>query len=182
MNRAIAWFLAAPSLVACATTAFCDDIPRGWSHSQDGSYTHAESGVVCPTSFEGFAFLALAKSRDANSVGDCEYGDSQGRIAEIRIRKYVRGVGDTPLAIQNDESLMEPSATSGLPPGAKLMGAYRLGPGPEINGESTLRDVATITRRNLLIDCMAWERKSLFVLHDAIQKFPIICVHMAPDK
>ena len=112
-----------------------------------------ESGLSCPTTIETYTFQSVDGARRPNILGVCKYTDADGRIGEIRLRRYVSGIGETPLAIRNDEALMGGAPTGG-PPGAKMMGTFRVGPGPRINRQATRQEVQTVVRRGLLVDCV----------------------------
>jgi hypothetical protein len=143
-----------------------------WIKASDGSYTHKPSGTLCATTVQGFALKRLDLSAIEGSLGICDYIDSAGRIAEIRVRQYLPGVGETALAIENDRKLMESSADQ------KLSSAIRAGPGPAIDGQTSLRDVITVRRNDLLIDCAAWEKMSQSDGTSPIMEFAIGCLHM----
>ncbi|MDZ4867732.1 MAG: hypothetical protein SGI91_10445 [Alphaproteobacteria bacterium] len=70
------------------------------------------------------------------------------------MRQYVPGLGDTPLAVQNDKMLMEPQS------GRKIVAGQRVGPGPDKNGAPTQQFVLTIARKGLLVDCITRQLKS----------------------
>jgi hypothetical protein len=143
-----------------------------WIKAADGSYTHKASGAVCATSVQGFALKGLDLSATDGSLGICNYADGAGRVAQIRVRHYLPGVGETALAIENDKKLMESSADP------KSSSAIRAGPGPAIDGQTSLRDVITVRRNDLLIDCAAWEKMSQSDGTSPIMDFAIGCLHM----
>jgi hypothetical protein len=143
-----------------------------WIKASDGSYTHKPSGATCPTSVQGFSLKGLDLSATEGSLGICDYADSAGRIAEIRVRQYLPGVGETALATENDRKLMESSG------GQRLDSTIRVGPGPAIDGQTSQRDVITIRRNDLLIDCAAWEKLAPSTDNSAIMDFAINCLHM----
>jgi hypothetical protein len=130
------------------------------------------SGAVCATSVQGFALKGLDLSATEGSLGICNYADGAGRVAQIRVRHYLPGVGETALAIENDKKLMESSADP------KSSSAIRAGPGPAIDGQTSLRDVITVRRNDLLIDCAAWEKMSQSDGTSPIMDFAIGCLHM----
>jgi hypothetical protein len=122
------------------------DVPQGWSRNMDGSYKQAQSGVVCPKEFKGFAFRQIQgpSSNDPNVLGICYYSGDSGRVASIRIRRYVDG-GPGGLA-DNDKLLM---AKDNPPPMLLHTGNDRSNGG----GRAT----ATIVRNGLLVDCSVWQ-------------------------
>ena len=155
-----------------------DTVPEGWVLGTDGTYSHGESGVTCAPTIEKFALQKLDGPAEPNILGICEYSDADGRRGEIRVRRYISGVGETPLAIKNDRVLMGDEGATGLPTGAKLMAAARAGPGPQIEGEPTIRNVYTFAQHGLLIDCAAWEKKSVYAPKDAMLSFSLACMHL----
>lgn len=143
-----------------------------WIKASDGSYTHKPSGTLCATTVQGFALKGLDLSATEGSLGVCRYTDDAGRVAEIRVRHYLPGVGETALAIENDRKLMESSG------GQRLDSTIRMGPGPAIDGQTSQRDVITVRRNNLLIDCAAWEKMSQSTDNSSIMDFAIDCQSM----
>jgi hypothetical protein len=128
-------------------------LPEGWTKEAEGQVVHMESGLSCPTMIESYTFQELDGPRRPNILGVCKYTDADGRVGEIRLRRYVAGVGETSLAIRNDDVLMG-AAPSGAPPGAKMTSTFRMGPGPRINRRPTRQQVQTVLRRGLLVDCV----------------------------
>jgi hypothetical protein len=171
---ATAFFLCAllPACTASPPAASRSD----WTKAADGSYTHRPSGAVCAVEVEGFALQGLQMPAIQGSLGICQYADNDGRLGEIRVRRYIAGVGETPLAVQNDESLMRGTAAND--PTQIITSTIRVGPGPEIGGEPSQRNVITIKENGLLIDCAAWEKKSLSDNWSQVADFAIGCLHM----
>jgi len=134
--------------VLYATAALADALPPGWSAQPDGALAHGSSGATCPLALSGFNRMTI-ESKGAPDLGICTYAGDNGREGLIRVRQYVRGAGETPLAIQNDQMLMEPPSG-----GRQIASAIRSGPGPEKNGSKTQQFVLTIARNGLLIDCI----------------------------
>jgi hypothetical protein len=129
--------------LAAATTASAPLLP-GWTKTADGSLSHKESNVTCPAKVAGFSLGGLEKGKDENTLGICSYTASKERTAQIRVRRYVKGAGDTPMAVTNDETLMEPGELN-------IVSAVRVTPMPE---EERAADVVTVTVNRLLIDCI----------------------------
>jgi hypothetical protein len=76
----------------------------------------------------------------------CNYSDGQSKTGVIRIRTYVPGQGESELAIKNDEALMRPGSTT--------VSTARLPPVHFQQGQPTIvREVSSVTRGGLLIDC-----------------------------
>jgi hypothetical protein len=163
------------ALQGCSSSATQTEASE-WDKAGDGSYTHKPSGAICAASVEGFALQGLQMPATEGSLGTCEYQDGTGRRGEIRVRRYLPGVGETPLAIQNDKTLMEGAAAGD--PNQQPVGAFRVGPGPEIEGAPSQRDVVTVKRNGLLIDCAAWEKRSQFIENSPIVAFAIACQHL----
>ena len=130
-------------------------VPEGWTLSSDGSYSNPQSGIYCPKAMGSYALARLDGPAEPNRIGTCVYSAGEIRIGEIRVRKFVDGVGETPLAISNDRALMGGGGGPNVPPGGKLAAAYRVGPGPEINGTQTQQIVITSVHGGLLVDCIA---------------------------
>jgi hypothetical protein len=86
-------------------------------------------------------------------LGVCVYGDDNDVQGLIRIRRYVPGAGETPLAIQNDAKLMVPSQRD-----PNVVAAFRGGPGPERNGKPTFQVVITFVVGEHLVDCILRRR------------------------
>ena len=123
-------------------------LPPGWSTKEDGAFVHAQSGATCPLTLGGLSRKDL-RSAGEPDLGICFYADDKAHEGEVRVRQYVRGRGETPLAIRNDQMLMEPS-----PGSPKIVIGLRSGPGPERNGVRTSQSVLTKARGGLLIDCV----------------------------
>jgi hypothetical protein len=145
--------LAALSML-CATAALADALPAGWTSREDGAFVHQASGAACPAELGGLERTAL-EAKGAPDLGVCSYAGEQDREGQIRAREYVPGAGETPLAIQNDKTLMEPPSGDRKP-----MSAIRVGPGPDRNGAPTQQNVITLTRNGLLIDCIGRQPQS----------------------
>jgi hypothetical protein len=149
--------------------------PDGWTLNGDGVYSHSQSGVVCAKTVGTYNFVRLDGPSEPNILGVCVYSGGDLRIGEIRVRKFIDGVGETPLAIQNDRSLMGLVPMTGAPPGAKPLGAQRIGPGPMIDGNETRQSVVTTVRGGLLMDCISLTRTDLGEMQDAFKNFETAC-------
>ena len=135
-------------------TAAANTLPSDWSAREDGMLIHALSGALCPPEIAGFKRTGV-ESKGSPDLGICAYAGEQEREGLIRVRQYVRGDGETPLAIENDRMLIEP------PPGTpKIVAGQRVGPGPAKNGVPTQQIVITMARTGLLIDCIGRQLKS----------------------
>lgn len=145
--------LATASMVGTAI-AHADDLPSGWSARADATLLHQQSGATCPLELAGLKRVRIA-SNGAPDLGICTYAGEPDLEGLIRVRQYVRGAGETPMAIQNDQMIMEP------PPGSpKIVSGIRMGPGPTRNGAATQQVVLTITLNGLLIDCIGRQLQS----------------------
>ena len=153
MKRAA--LLAVTLLFAFGAASADDAAPAGWTRGADGTYTHTDSGMRCPTAAVGYAFRKIDGASEPNFLGVCTYDDGSGVTGLIRVRRYVEGVGETPMAIQNDYGLMHPD----LGGGKKLMGAVRGGPGPVVDGVLTYQFVMTTVLRGFMVDCIARQTK-----------------------
>ena len=148
-----AFIIAVVSLFACAASAAPvapGDVPERWTKDSDGTYTHTASAIRCPSQIAGYAFQSLSGPADPNFEGVCTYTKG-GETGLLRVRRYVEGVGETPLAIKNDNGLMHPDMTNG----GKIAAAYRGGPGPVVDGVQTLQFVLTFRAKDYLVDCIA---------------------------
>lgn len=138
-------------LAFTARSALADDVPAGWARAADGTYTHVASGIACPAEIKGYRFKRLDGPVAPNMEGVCTYENGNGETGLVRVRRYVEGVGETPLAIQNDYGLMHPNTSNG----GKMVGAFRGGPGPVVDGVQTYQIVLTNVAKGFLIDCIA---------------------------
>jgi hypothetical protein len=105
--------------------------PDGWIAQADGSYAHPQSGVVCAKAIGTYNFVRLDGPSDAGILGVCIYSGGDVRVGEIRVRKFIDGVGDTPLAVRNDRGLMGLVPLEGAPPGARIVGGHAHGAGAD---------------------------------------------------
>jgi hypothetical protein len=135
-----------------------DMMPEGWSRSATG-YTHDESGISCPATIGSYSLLRLEGPAAPTTLGTCVYSGGALRIGQVRVRKFVDGVGETPLAIQNDRGLMGLVPMGGASAGTRPVAAYRAGPGPVIDGTETSQFVLTSVRKGLMMDCIAQNRR-----------------------
>lgn len=138
------------STVSAAPALADDTVPVGWSRSADGTYTHDASGVHCPPQIAGYSLKSIEGASDPNFDGICTYEKAQGEIGLLRVRHYVEGVGETPLAIRNDYGLMHPDQSP-----QKVVSAFRGGPGPVVDGVETTQFVLTSVSNGYLLDCIA---------------------------
>ena len=144
-------------LLGLSLPAFAADpapLPDGWSRGDDGTYTHDKSGVVCPPAKGPYTFVRLDGPSDPGILGVCNYSGGPARIGKIRVRSFIDGVGETPLAIQNDRGLMGMIPVQGVPAGGRPVAAYRGGPGPVIDGVQTTQFVLTSVSNGLMVDCI----------------------------
>ncbi len=131
-----------------AATGAADTIPSDWAVRDDSTLVHAPSGALCPLEIASFKRVGI-ESKGPPDLGICTYAGEQDLGGLIRVRQYVRGAGETPLAAQNDQMLIEPPAGS-----PKIVMGLRAGPGPDKNGAPTQQSVITVARKGLLIDCI----------------------------
>ena len=120
----------------------------GWK-MDGGAALHDASTTRCPGELPGFSALIFTGPSEPNIVGTCTYKDSAGGgDAGMQVRKYVRDVGESRDAINNDRALMEPRPGADVP-----FMMVRLAPITTRDGKSGGRMVITKTRGGLLIDC-----------------------------
>lgn len=143
INIVLAGLLVAVSAAAAA------QLPPGWVQKADGELSHKESGAICPAKLGDYGLKGLQAGADKNTLGICAYEDPKGPTGQIRVRRYVKGVGDTPMAISNDKGLMEPSGEH------EMIAAFRVTPMEAPDGQMLMAHVITITVNKLLIDCIA---------------------------
>jgi hypothetical protein len=122
----------------------------GWTQGADGTYAHIASGMRCPSEIAHYAFQSFSGPADPNFEGVCTYakGSESGLL---RVRRYVAGAGETPLAVRNDDGLMHADMSNG----GKIMAAFRGGPGPVVDGVQTYQFVLTFALKGYLVDCIA---------------------------
>jgi hypothetical protein len=137
------------ALLASHAFALANDLPPGWTARDTTLIVHDQSGAKCPAEIAA-AKLTKIESKGAPDLGICYYAGDNDREGLVRVRQYVRGIGETPLAIQNDRMLMVP------PPGAPdIVSTQRVGPGPERRGAPTQQSVITMKKGGLLVDCVS---------------------------
>ena len=139
-------------------------LPVGWSEAGD-VMLHEASGTRCPHDISGFHAMRLSGPVEPNILGTCRYEDPSGwDEAGMQVRRYMRDVGESRLAIENDRALLEPR-------GGTPMMMVRFAPVTNRNGEMGGVVIITKTRNGLLIDCFA-EGASL---EDASKKIALFC-------
>jgi hypothetical protein len=130
--------------------------------------------MTCPVEGAGYAFQRIDGPSEPNFLGVCRYDNGKGITGLIRIRRYVEGVGETSLAIQNDYGLMHPDLSQGT-----IVVAFRGGPGPMENGVQTYQFVLTSVRNGFMIDCIARQTVQGMPPDD----FTTYCSHLVdPDR
>jgi hypothetical protein len=138
-----------------AYAADAPSAPGGWTRADDGTYTHTQSGATCPPAVGPYNLIQVDGPSEPGILGVCQYSAGPLRIGKIRVRTFIDGVGETPLAIQNDRSLMGVTPAQGVPPTGKLISSFRVGPGPVIDGTPTAQVVITSAINGLLVDCIS---------------------------
>lgn len=140
----------------------------GWK-MESGAAIHEASTTRCPAELPGFTALIFTGPVEPNILGTCTYKDSAGGgDAGMQVRKYVRDVGESGDAINNDRTLMEPR------PGAEIpFMMVRFSPITTRDGNRGGRIVITKTRGGLLIDCFG-EGESL---EKASEKIGLFCAN-----
>lgn len=175
-----------------------------WIVGGDGAYTNSETGFVCPKTVGAFTMQSVGMEANPNLIGACQYIDPQGRHAEVRVRRYIVPAGaptDTAADIartladtQLGETVIDGRAVD---PGLNADTAaskcsmvtvahkHRVvsiflvcsGAGPALDNEPTERDTATMPYHNTyVIDCVTWEKKSIFAQNDEMASFrKVVC-------
>jgi hypothetical protein len=120
----------------------------GWK-MEGSAALHAASTTKCPAELTGLGALIFTGPVEPNILGTCTYKDNaDGGDAGIQVRRYMRNVGESRDAIQNDRMLMEPRAGADVP-----FMMVRFTPITTRDGKRGGRMVITKTRGGLLIDC-----------------------------
>ncbi|MFM9863164.1 MAG: hypothetical protein ACKVRO_06115 [Micropepsaceae bacterium] len=166
--------VSATASILLGASAMTDPLPADWSPKADGTLNHGPSGAVCPVKLADFARTTI-ESKGAPDLGICTYAGGNNSEGLIRVRQYVRGQGETPLAIQNDEALIEPK-----PDTPNVVIGFRVGPGPEKNGAPTRQAVLTTANNGLLIDCIG--RQLASDSSEAGFEFAQQCIGLQPQK
>jgi hypothetical protein len=130
-------------------------LPSGWTQDAGGTYHHPDSRTLCHPALGSYTLTRLDGPSEPGILGVCVYTGGTLRIGLIRVRKFIDGVGETPLTIQNDRTLMGLIPAQGVPPGGKLVESFRGGPGPIIEGTQTAQYVITQHAGDLLVDCIS---------------------------
>ncbi len=143
-NRTI---LATIALAFTALVARAETAPRGWVTTPDGP-SHEITGITCPAEIGTFRFTGVTVDGDAAMLGRCHYpGD--GIESWLRIREYHKGSGESGMAIQNDETLMNPKPGEDMP-----VATFRFTPGTAEDGRTYSDMVITSRVGDLLVDCV----------------------------
>lgn len=138
-------------ILACFTGASAmaaETAPRGWITTPDGP-KHVRSGVTCPENFADHPFQKVTLDGDAAMLGRCHY-PANGMDAWLRIREYHRGSGESQMAVDIDNTLMNPK-----PEEDWIASGYRFTPGTASDGRSYIDLVVTTRVNDLLVDCIA---------------------------
>ena len=137
----------------------------GWT-MEGGAALHEESATKCPAELPGFDALIFTGPIEPNILGTCTYKDSaDGGDTGIQVRRYMRDVGESREAINNDRTLMEPRSEANRP-----FMMVRFTPITTRDGRRGGRMVITKTRGGLLIDCFG-EGESLEKVSEKIGLF-----------
>jgi hypothetical protein len=137
----------------------------GW-RMDSGAALHEVSTTKCPAALPGFEPLTFTGPAEPNVLGTCTYKDSAGGgDTGIQVRRYVRDVGESREAVQNDRMLMEPRGAN-----VPFM-MVRFQPIMTRDGKRGGRVIITKTRGGLLIDCFG-EAESL---EKASHKIGLFC-------
>jgi hypothetical protein len=138
----------------------------GWT-MRSGEAFHEASTTKCPAALPGFEALIFTGPVEPNVLGTCTYRHvADGGDTGIQVRRYIRGVGESRDAIQNDRALMEPGRDAAIP-----FMMVRFTPITTRDGKRGGRVVITKTRGGFLIDCFG-EAASL---EKASEKIALFC-------
>jgi hypothetical protein len=136
----------------------------GW-RMDSGTAVHEASSTKCPADLPGLEALIFTGPLGPNVLGTCTYKDSTGAgDTGIQVRRYIRDVGESRDAIQNDRTLMEPRGSN--PPFMTV----RFQQITTRDGKRGGRVIITKTRGGLLIDCFG-EGESLEKVSNKIALF-----------
>src|SRR5262245_14172169 len=120
----------------------------GWK-MDSGIAVHEASTTKCPADLPGFEALIFTGPVEPNILGTCTYKDStDSGDAGIQVRRYMRDVGESRDAINNDRALMEPRSSIGPP-----FMTVRFTPITTRDGKRGGRMIIAKTRGGYLIDC-----------------------------
>jgi hypothetical protein len=137
-------------------TAAAEAMTRAGWKMEAGTTFHEASTTKCPGTLAGLEALIFTGPAEPNVLGTCTYKDSAGGgDAGLQVRRYIRDVGESREAIQNDRALMEPRAGTSPP-----FMMVRFQPITTRDGKRGGRVVITKTRGGWLIDCFG-EAESL---------------------
>jgi hypothetical protein len=140
----------------------------GWTITA-GVARHEASTTQCPALLPGFDALILTGPRDPNVIGTCTYKQAGGEgDTGIEVRRYIRDVGESQDAIDNDRTLMEPRANESAP-----FMMVRIQPIVTRDGKQGGRMVITKARGGFLVDCFG-EAASL---EKASEKIRLFCAN-----
>ena len=138
----------------------------GWAMNA-GTAVHEASMTKCPPMLPGLDGLIFTGPATPNVLGTCTYKHSAGAgDAGIQVRRYMRDVGESREAIENDRALMEPRSSELAP-----FMMVRLQPIVTRDGNRGGRMVITKARGGFLVDCFG-EGESL---EKASEKIALFC-------
>lgn len=163
------------ALALFASLALAETAPPGWVTTDDGP-KHEITGIVCPEELGGFEFATVAVDGNAAMLGRCHYPKSPETEAWLRIREYVKGQGESGMAIQNDETLMHPKPGEDAP-----ISTFRVTPGETGDGRRYSDFVITARVGDLLVDCIGRTYVSNEAASQSSQDFVLACSKLVDE-
>lgn len=163
------------ALALFASLALAETAPPGWVTTDDGP-KHEITGIVCPEELGGFEFATVAVDGNAAMLGRCHYPNGSETEAWLRIREYVKGQGESGMAIQNDETLMHPKPGEDAP-----VASWRVTPGSAEDGRTYSDMVFTSRVGDLLVDCIGRTYGGREVASETSQEFILACSKLVDD-
>lgn len=163
------------ALALFASLALAETAPPGWVTTDDGP-KHEITGIVCPEELGGFEFATVAVDGNAAMLGRCHYPKSPETEAWLRIREYVKGQGESGMAIQNDETLMHPKPGEDAP-----ISTFRVTPGETGDGRRYSDFVITARVGDLLVDCIGRTNVSNEAASQSSQDFVLACSNLVDE-
>lgn len=155
--------------------SLAETAPPGWVTTEDGP-KHENTGIVCPEELGGFEFATVAVDGNAAMLGRCHYPKSPETEAWLRIREYVKGQGESGMAIQGDETLMNPVPGEDAP-----ISTFRVTPGETGDGRRYSDFVITARVGDLLVDCIGRTYVSNEAASQSSQDFVLACSKLVDE-
>lgn len=162
--------------VMLSSHALAETAPRGWVTTGDGP-KHEVTGLVCPKELGGFEYATVAVDGDAAMLGRCHYpGNGPESEAWLRVREYHKGSGESGMAVQIDETLMNPKPGEDAP-----AAGWRVTPGTASDGRNYSDMVITSRVGDLLVDCIGRSYDSGGKTDEAVMAFVTECSDLVDE-